>query len=246
MAVRRVAILQARMTSTRLPGKVLMDLAGRPLLVREVERLQRSAVLDDIVIATTTNPSDDSVVALAHQSQVACFRGSEADVLSRYVGAARQARADVVVRVTGDCPLIDPEVLDRVVRALEAPDVLCDYASNAIERSYPLGLDTEAMFADVLFRAERLARSAPAREHVTYYVVRERPDLFLLRSVRAAEDNSDLRWTVDTADDLATVRRIYVEAGLADRPLSYPELLRWVRSRPDIARSNAHVPQKPF
>ena len=242
--MRRVAIVQARMTSTRLPGKILMDLAGRPMLERQLDRLRRSALLDDIVIATTTNQSDDPVVTLADASQVACFRGSEDDVLSRYVGAARQARADVVVRVTADCPLIDPAVIDDVVRSLEEPAVICDYASNVLDRTYPRGLDTEAMFADVLFRLGRLARSAAAREHVTHYLARERPDLFIRRSVRDAEDNSDLRWTVDTPDDLVTIRRIYVEAGLADRHLSYPELLRWVRERPEIARSNVHVEQK--
>jgi spore coat polysaccharide biosynthesis protein SpsF len=242
--MRRVAILQARMTSTRLPGKVLMDLAGRPMLSRQIDRLRRSQTLDEIVIATTTNLTDGPVVEWAQANHVVCFRGSESDVLSRYVGAARHARAEVVVRVTGDCPLIDPEILDEVVRALETSDPACDYASNVIDRTYPRGLDTEALYADVLFRVDRLARSAPAREHVTYFIHGERRDLFLLRSVKAADDNSDLRWTVDTPEDLATIRRIYLEAGLADRPLAYPELVRWVRSRPDIARSNANVEQK--
>jgi spore coat polysaccharide biosynthesis protein SpsF len=242
--MRRVAILQARMTSTRLPGKILMDLAGRPMLSWQLERLKRCATLDEIVVATTTNSSDDPVVDLADRDQVAWSRGSEHDVLGRYLAAARGAQADVVVRVTGDCPLIDPMVVDNVVAALEQPDAACDYASNVLERTFPRGLDTEALFSETLYRVGRLAKSAEAREHVTAYIVQEHPGLFVRRSVRDAEDNSDLRWTVDTVDDLQMIRRIYEQAGLAERTVSYPDLVRWVRERPEIVNLNAHVAQK--
>jgi spore coat polysaccharide biosynthesis protein SpsF len=227
--VRRVvAIIQARTTSTRLPGKVLMDLAGRPLLERQLERLRRAATLSEIVVATTTNPTDDDVAALAEGFGAGVFRGSESDVLRRYAAAAREARADVVVRVTADCPLLDPGVVDRVVGALTAR---LDYASNVVRRTFPQGLDVEAMHADVLARVDRAATSDDAREHVSWFIHHERPDLFEIASVEDEVDNSDLRWTVDHAEDLELVRRLYSELDLAETMLPYGEVVDHVRRR---------------
>lgn len=240
--MKRVLVVQARMTSTRLPGKILADLAGRPMLAQQLRRLRRCRRADEIVIATTVNAADDPVVALARAEGVRPFRGSEGDVLSRYVGAAREAKADLVVRITADCPLIDPEVVDRVIAEAEDHPDGCDYASNVHPRTYPRGLDAEALFADALWRIDRLARSPAAREHVTHFV-RERPDLFLTRSVTDVADNSDLRWTVDEPDDLRMVRCIYEELGLHERVAPYAEILAFVRGRPDIAAINAHVAQ---
>ena len=233
--MRRVAIVQARMTSTRLPGKVLMDVAGRPMLARQLARVKRCRLVDEIVVATTTNAADDPVVATARDEGVRWFRGSEADVLGRYAGAAHAARADVVVRITADCPLIDPEISDRVIDALTLRLEPADYASNVLRRTYPVGLDTEALWCDTLDRVARHARSASAREHVTPYIYAERPDLFLLRSVTDETDASDLRWTVDVAEDLELVRRMYEDLGLADRPLPYRDLLRYVRAHPAVS-----------
>jgi spore coat polysaccharide biosynthesis protein SpsF len=238
----RAVIVQARMTSTRLPGKVLEDLAGRPLLERELERLQRCARADEIVLAVTTNPDDDPLVALARRLGLRWHRGSEHDVLARYVGAAREAGADVVVRITADCPLIDPVETDAVIAALEQER--CDYASNILERTLPRGLDTEALWRDVLERIDRLADSRPAREHVTWFAHSERPDLFALHAVRRPYDAADLRWTVDTAEDLALVRRLYAELGLADAPLPLGDVIAHVRAHPELAAINADVPQK--
>lgn len=229
------------MTSTRLPGKVLMDLAGRPLLVRQLERLRACADVDEIVIATTTNTTDDPLVAAAGAAGVRWFRGSEHDVLGRYAGAAREAGADVVVRVTSDCPLIDPDELGAVIAGL-TPEY--DYAANILERRLPRGLDAEALWRDTLDRTARLAGSAPAREHVTWFCHTERPDLFLLRSVVRPFDAADLRWTVDTPEDLALVRRIFEELGLAEAPRPFPEILAHVRAHPELAAINAHVEQK--
>jgi spore coat polysaccharide biosynthesis protein SpsF len=226
-AVRTVAILQARTTSARLPGKVLMDVAGAPLLAQELRRLLRAGRLDEVVVATTTNESDDPVVDLARREGVRWFRGDERDVLSRYVGAAAEARAEAVVRVTADCPLLDPDVVDRVVSAL-GPAV--DYASNVVERTFPVGLDAEALHHDVLLRVDRLAHSDSAREHVTWFVLEERPDLFAIASVTDDEDNSDLRWTVDHAEDLDVVRRLYAELDLAETPRAYREVVAHVRA----------------
>src|SRR5687767_7584473 len=140
-----VIVVQARMTSTRLPGKVLMDVSGRPMLAWQIERLQRCAA-QEIVLATTSNAADDPVVELAARLGIRSFRGSEHDVLARFVGAARQAHADVVVRVTADCPLLDPAITDRVINELLEHRGECDYASNVLRRTYPRGLDVEAFF----------------------------------------------------------------------------------------------------
>jgi spore coat polysaccharide biosynthesis protein SpsF len=240
--MRTVIIVQARMTSTRLPGKVLADLGGRPMLGQELARLKRCRRAAEIVVATTANAADDAVVALAEKEGVGWFRGDEHDVLSRYLGAARAARAEVVVRVTADCPLIEPALVDEVVRVLteEGP---ADYASNIQRRTFPRGLDVEALYMDVLERTGRLGRTKEAREHVTFFIHREHPELFILRSVTGGEDHSDLRWTVDEPADLELVRRIYELGGLGEREVGFRELVSLVRAHPELLRLNAHVQQ---
>jgi spore coat polysaccharide biosynthesis protein SpsF len=238
--MRRAIIVQARMTSTRLPGKVLADLEGRPMLERQLARLARCEQADEIVVATTTNADDDPLMELADRIGVRWFRGSEHDVLARYLGAAREARADVIARVTSDCPLIDPVETDAVIAALlERP---ADYASNFLERRLPRGLDTEALWLDVLERLDRLATSVPAREHVTFHIHSERPDRFELVALKRPYDAADLRWTVDTPEDLEAVRRIYAGVGSEPRPLG--EVIAWVRAHPEVTALNAHVEQK--
>lgn len=228
--MKRVVVLQARTTSTRLPGKVLMDLGGRPMLARQLERLARCRNVDEIVVATTVNATDDPVVDVARGAGVRWFRGSEADVLGRYAGAAREAGADVVIRSTADCPLIDPEVVDRVVQTLVEGRTELDYVSNVIHRTYPRGLDVEALWRDTLERVDRMATSKPAREHVTWFVYRERPDLFSIGSVTDAEDHADLSWTVDTAEDLERVRGIFSLLGLESGYVPYPDAVKAVRA----------------
>jgi spore coat polysaccharide biosynthesis protein SpsF len=242
--VSTIAVVQARMTSTRLPGKVLLDLAGRPMLERQLERLGRSERLDEIVLAVTTNPDDDPLIALADRLGLRWYRGSEHDVLDRYAGAVRASGGELVVRITSDCPLIDAAEVDVVIRELTERRATHDYASNSIEPTLPRGLDCEAFWADVLERMARMATSAAAREHVTWFCYGERPDLFTLHSVVRPFDAFDLRWTVDTADDLALVRRLYDDLELADHDAGAPELIAYVRAHPELAQINAHVPQK--
>jgi len=239
--MKRVVIVQARMTSTRLPGKVLADVAGRPLLAQQLSRLKECQAVDEIIIATTSNSSDDPVAELARREGVMAFRGSEQDVLSRFVGAARASGADIVVRVTADCPLIDPAVTASVIEELTGHASECDYASNVIERTYPRGLDVEAFFYDTLLRMDRLGRSQSAREHVTVVARSERKELFLCRSVTDKEDNSDLRWTVDTERDLALVRSLYEALDLSTHVKPYPEVLAHVRAHPQLQRMNADI-----
>lgn len=229
------------MGSTRLPGKVLVELAGLPMLAQQLRRLRRCTLADAIVVATTTHPGDDAIVELARREDAAWFRGSEEDVLSRFVGAARQSHADVVVRVTADCPLIDPLVTDRVIDELVRHPGSCDYASNVLRRTYPRGLDAEALFFDTLQRVDRLAVSAQAREHVTMLVYAERPTLFLCRSVEDEANNADLRWTVDTAEDLRVVRTLYDALGLGERCAPYEETLGYARAHPELMAINAGI-----
>lgn len=210
--VRIVGIVQARMGSTRLPGKVLMDLCGAPVLQRVLERTQRAG-LDDVVLATTRKDEDDPLVAIAERLGLRWYRGSEHDVLERYVEAAREARADVVVRITADCPLIDPDVIVRVVKSLHRS---VDFASNAIRRTYPRGLDTEVAWADTLERIYRMGTTPQAREHVFWFAYREAPALFATREVHDSEDNSELNWCVDTAADLERLRRLWDDVGYRD------------------------------
>ena len=212
------------------------------MLSHELRRLMHCREIDELVVATTLGAVDDPVVDLARREGVGWFRGDERDVLSRYLGAARASRADLVVRITADCPLIDAVVTDLVVAAARGGH--CDYASNVVRRSYPRGLDAEAFPFDVLERVARLATSVPAREHVTYFVNRERPELFILQDVMDPDDNADLRWTVDTEQDLALVRAIYELAALEDRYLPYPDLVRLVRGHPELVALNAGVVQK--
>lgn len=238
--MRTIAIIQTRMGSSRLPGKVLRDLAGDTMLARVVQRVRAARSISQIVIATTTADIDDAVAREAARLGCGMFRGSETDVLARYHGAARAFDADRIVRMTSDCPLLDPAVIDAVVSTL-GPDL--DYVSNTHHRSYPRGLDVEAFHRDTLERMARLATSEPAREHVTAYVM-ERPDLFVTRQIQADSDDSDLRWTVDAPDDLALVRTLYdlLDLGRDHRP--YRELVQVVRARPELTTINAHVVQK--
>ena len=219
------ALVQARTGSTRLPGKVLEDVGGIPLIAHSLRRLRAARRVDEVVLATTDREGDDALVQLAREEGVAAHRGPEQDVLSRLRGAAEAAGAEALVRITGDCPLLDPAVVDRVVGALLDGPQPCDYASNVLRRTYPRGLDTEALWVGTLARIDELAESEAAREHVTWFAYHERPDLFRLRSVEGDEDRSDLDWSVDTAEDLERVRRLVSLLERPDEPVSWRELV---------------------
>jgi len=235
-----VAIIQARMGSTRLPGKVLLDIAGKSMLARVVERLSRSKSLDQIVVATTNSPHDDDVVEECRRLSVPVFRGQENDVLDRYYQAAQSIAAEVVVRVTSDCPLIDPEVADQTIEKFlaERPD----YASNCLVRTYPRGLDTEVMTAKALRQAWSEANQEYQRAHVTPYIY-EHPEKFELLSVSGEQDCSQHRWTVDTPGDLELIRAIYNR--LASRPhFLWRDVLALFDDEPELAELNREVAQK--
>ncbi|MDA2933996.1 glycosyltransferase family protein [Acidobacteria bacterium AH-259-D05] len=239
--MRVLAIIQARMSSSRLPGKVLLDLVGEPMLGRVVNRTERAVMLDEVVIATTTKLVDEAIVQLC----VACgwpyFRGSEDDVLDRYYRAAKQYQAEVVVRITSDCPLIEPEIVDWIVQEfLESGPV--DYVSNGLSpRTFPRGLELEVIAFDALERAWREDDNPIWREHVTPYINRQ-PERFTLKAKLNNKNYSHMRWTVDTSDDLVFVRKIYEHFG-HDR-FSWREVIKLLQSKPELLEINRHVQQK--
>lgn len=238
--IRIVAIIQARMGSTRLPGKVLADVAGRTMLARVVRRVRRAGRLDEVVVATTTAAGDEPVVEHCQRLGVACFRGQEDDVLDRYYRAATAHAADAVVRITSDCPLIDPEVIDRVVGAFL--DRQPDYASNTLRRTWPRGLDTEVTTTAALSRAWREAAEPYQRVHVTPYLY-QHPEHFTLLAVTGEEDLSAGRWTVDTGEDLDFVRAVCERMGGEDG-FSWREVHRLLGDEPSLAERNRHVRHK--
>jgi spore coat polysaccharide biosynthesis protein SpsF len=237
-----VAIVQARMGSTRLPGKVLMDLGGQPVLCRVVHRLRRSTMLADVVIATTDSKRDDVLVQLCHGHGFATFRGSEDDVLDRYYRAATSCEADAVVRVTSDCPLIDPELVDQVIHEFLVKNA--EYASNVLVRSYPRGLDCEVFTMSALERVWRTAIEPHRREHVTPFFY-ESPSLFRMASVTGEHDYSHYRWTLDTPEDLQLIRAIYSSFGERD-DFSWRETIALMQRVPELHAMNANIMQKPL
>lgn len=228
------------MTSTRLPGKVLEDLGGRPLLQFMLERLARSQALDAICVATTSNASDDPVADLASSLGHLVHRGSEHDVLARMADAARAAEADVAVRVTGDCPMIDASIVDCCILGHLAGGV--DYCSNTVERTFPRGLDSEVLSGDLLQHLAATCVDGPEREHVTLHLYEE-PGRYELRVIRAPSGlhRPTYRWTVDTDDDLRFVRAVVSELGSDFRAV---DAVRLCDEQPDIVALNAHVEQK--
>lgn len=239
--MKRGIVIQARMSSTRLPGKVLRRLQGRTLLELCAIRAARSQRADVTVIATTNAPDDDAIVAEAQRLGFPSVRGSEQDVLSRYHLAAGQHKLDVICRVTSDCPLIDPELIDSLFDLFS--DGPYDYVSNSLTRTFPRGLDAEVFSLEALDTAHRLARSGPEREHVTLFLYRN-PALFRLGGLESPTDLSNHRWTVDEADDLSLVEAILERMPLPAAEFSYRDVLGILEREPDLRRINAHVTQK--
>lgn len=237
-----VAIMQARMGSTRLPGKVMRDLIGKPMIVHEVERVQRARTIDGILIATTTLQADDVIARLCRDQGWDCFRGDEQDVLDRYRGAAEQAGASAVVRLTADCPLIEPSVIDLIVEAFCKNFPCTDYASNVFpDRTFPRGLDTEVMTRDALERSWREEKDPALREHVTQHIVKN-PAKFHTTCVRNREDLSGYRWTVDTPEDFQFVQEVYRHFG--HNRFSMGDVVALMTARPDLADINREIRQK--
>jgi spore coat polysaccharide biosynthesis protein SpsF len=257
--MRIFAIIQARMSSSRLPGKVLSDLGGIPMIQWIVERAGCAKTLNGVVVATTVESSDDAVAKFCQNQGVTCFRGSLHDVLDRYYQAALELQADVIVRLTGDCPLIDPGVIDETVRAfLETPGT--DFAANRLpppwRRSFPIGLDVEVCSFFALERAWKEAKKDFHREHVMLYLyeglaygtertMRETyrtPYGFNVVLINHEPDYGDRRWTVDTAEDLELVRQIVSRIGIKN--FNWQDIIKLLAHEPDLERLNAGVQHK--
>ncbi|MEE9181107.1 MAG: glycosyltransferase family protein [candidate division NC10 bacterium] len=241
MTSKVLAIIQARMASTRLSRKVMAQIHGEPMLTRVVRRTKRARTLEEVLVATSTSEQDDAIEDLCSWEGWSCFRGKEEDVLDRYYQAANAYEGDPIVRVTADCPLIDPGLIDEVVTIFHEGE--WDYVSNTLEpRSFPRGLDTEVLSFKALERAWQEDKTPRWREHVTPYLYRH-PDLFRLRGVRPDEDFSSLRWTVDTAQDLELARRIYAGFG-GDDHFTWRDVLALLENHPEWIAINRDVPQK--
>jgi spore coat polysaccharide biosynthesis protein SpsF len=235
-----VAIIQARVGSTRLPNKVLEDLAGQPMLVRVIERAQRAKTVGSVVVATTEKPADDIIVRLCEERGWPYFRGSEEDVLDRYYQAALAFKADVIVRITSDCPLIEPEIINKVVNEFLSGYPEMEYVSNNIKRTFPLGLDVEVMSFKTLEKTWREDHNPAWREHVTVYIIRH-PEKFKTRNITNDRDYSYMRWTVDTIEDLTFVRKIYQH--FQNDTFTWREVLYLLEMHPDWLEINRHVQQ---
>lgn len=205
-----VAIIQARMGSTRLPGKMMKLILGKPIVEYVFDRIQPSKLVNGFWLATTTEPVDDVLATWAESNKVSCFRGSVNDVLDRYYQTAQLAKADVVVRITGDCPLADFEVIDRVINDYVSNYPAFDYVCNGQPPTFPDGLDVEVFSFKALEKAWQEAHLASEREHVTPFIWKQ-PELFKIGNISNDSDLSSVRWTLDTEEDFKLISLIVTE-----------------------------------
>lgn len=239
--MRVVLINQARMTSTRLPGKVLLPVLGKPLLAYQLERLRRAKRVDQIVIATTLNATDVPIVELCGQLGVSIFRGSELDVLDRYYQAAKGHGADVVVRVTSDCPVIDPALVDQVIDAYTGGGY--DYIANTRERTFPRGMDCEVFSMAALTEAWNEGRLPYEREHVTPFLY-QHPERYRIGNVASGRELGLHRWTVDTPEDFDLIQRIINTLYPVKPEFTLDDILAEFERHPDWMQINQHIRQK--
>lgn len=233
-------ITQARMTSSRLPGKVLMSIGGKSILDLHLDRLEQTQL--PIVVATTTNAEDDPIVQVCERRNIPFVRGSEHDVLSRFVSALRAKPSDCVVRVTSDCPLIDPKLILTCVEEYFSMDHEHGYVSNCFPRTYARGFDTEVFSSKMLLEADQTSTDAFEREHVTPRFWQNKNGDYTLRNIAQSVDHSAMRITLDTPDDFRALERLISDYGAAN--LSHSEIENLLNLHPEIGALNAHVEQK--
>jgi spore coat polysaccharide biosynthesis protein SpsF len=269
MSIKTIAIIQARMKSSRLPDKVMLDIAGKPMLQRVIERTTRAGSVDQVVVATTTGIDEDPIAHLCQELNIPCYRGSLQDVLDRYYRCATMFAPDIIVRITADCPVMDPLLIDETVKVLTGESVgnglwkpqgdphqyppptnkaiPWDYAATRLpppwKRSYPIGLDVEAFTFNALEQAWRAAEELYEREHVLPYLY-EKENRFRCIVGSHEPDYGHYRWTVDTEPDLELIRQIYLRLGRED--FSWKDVLALVQSNPELARINEDIPHKTY
>lgn len=239
-----VFVIAARMGATRLPGKVILPLAGRPVICRIVERLKRSKYVDDIIVATTTNPADDVLESICKENGYKCFRGSEADVLSRVAGAAKTCDADIVFRGMADSPMVDWRIVDRLIEILDEGGY--DYASNELGANpYPVGFDASIFPANVLYEVEKIAKDDVSREHVTYYIY-SHPEKYKIYKQQAEGLMlwPELRLTLDTKEDYRLISLIYDNLMGQIEDFSADEIIYFLKQHPECVLINKNIEQK--
>jgi len=238
-----VAIIEARMTSSRLPGKVLMEVLGKPILHYLVERLKQVSLIDEIALATTTNSSDNSLIQFAVNEGIQSYRGSEDDVLTRVIEAAESVETDLVVEITGDCPIIDPVIIEQTIRMHLNNNT--DYTSNAHIRSYPDGMDVQVYSLNVLRKSSKMTSKRQDREHVTLHI-RDNPEVFTHTNLIAP---SNLYWpklglTLDEASDFELLKRIIEHFNSKNPLFSCYDVVNFLKKNPELVLINELVVRK--
>ncbi|MDR4433312.1 cytidylyltransferase domain-containing protein [Bacillus tequilensis] len=237
------AIIQARMGSSRLPGKVLKKVLNKPLLEYQIERIKRAALIDDIVIATTTNENDKPIVELSKRLSLTYYCGSENDVLSRYYEAAKINKAETVIRLTSDCPIIDHRVIDKAVKFYLDSNGQYDYVSNTLDRTYPRGMDIEVFSVSALEKAHAESSLEHEREHVTPFIFLN-PGRFKLANITYDENQNQHRWTVDTPEDFLLIKKIIEKLYPTNPDFSLEDTLALLNAFPEWSLLNARIEQK--
>lgn len=232
-----LGILQARISSTRLPGKVLKPILGKPMLFRQIERIHRSKNIDKILVATSIEKSDDIIEDFCHSNNIEYFRGNLNDVLDRYYQAAKLYHTKHVVRLTGDCPLIDPEIIDNVITYHIKQNN--DYTSNTLKPTFPDGLDVEIMRFNALEQAWTQSKLPSHREHVTRFLYTQ-PELFKLGNVQNVTDLSHLRWTVDDQTDFDLINEIYQSLYEKNPTFNFEDILTFLETHPKLKTLNTN------
>jgi len=233
-----VAIIQARMGASRLPGKVLFDLEGKPVLARIIERVRLSRLINKVLVATTTNSEDLKIAKLCNEMDIEVFCGSENDVLDRYFQAAQSVNAEHVVRITADCPMIDPLVIDEVICLYLKNKV--DYASNILKETYPDGEDVEVFTFAALKKVWKSAILPSEREHVTPFIKKNK-GLFTQANLEYKENLSSKRWTLDNLEDYEFIKLIYKNLFYKNNWFGMKDVLDFLNENPEIEKINCHI-----
>ncbi|MBM3702108.1 MAG: acylneuraminate cytidylyltransferase [Actinobacteria bacterium] len=233
-----IAIIQARIASARLPGKVMFDLEGETVLEQVIKRVKSSKMIDDIIIATTIKKADLKIVKICNNIGIKYFCGSEEDVLDRYYQAAKLFNPKQVARITSDCPLIDPKVIDKVIR-LHLKEK-ADYTSNTLKEIFPDGEDVEIFTFETLNKAWRNAKLLSEREHVTPYI-KKHPKIFKIRNLENDKNLSNKRWTLDNPEDYEFIKVIYKNLYVKNHLFGVEEILDFLNRNPDVERINEHI-----
>ena len=242
--MRIVSTIEARIGSTRLPEKTRKEIVGKPMLELLIERLKRARKIDEIVVATTTEPEDKVITELAERVGVKWFRGSSEDVLDRVLQAAKAYKADIIVEMTGDNPLLDPELVDEAISLYLKGNY--DYVSNAIKETYPDGLNVQVFSVKVLDEVARITNDPADRENVSLYIY-EHPEKYRLYNMEAPPEyyHPEYRWTVDTEEDLQFVTAVYENLYYKKPDFSLADIMQLLKEKPELLKINTHIKQKP-